>query len=69
MFSSEGAYLPHTRLTMPSPSVARPSPRPPPPPPPQELVRLVEDAEFRLERLHTSELDWAKMELYFGGRT
>ena len=34
----------------------------------QELVLLVEDAGFRQEKLNTEELDWAKMELYFGGR-
>jgi hypothetical protein len=31
-------------------------------------VLLVEDAGFRQEKLNTEELDWAKMELYFGGR-
>lgn len=34
----------------------------------QDLVELVEDPAARAEKLGTEELDWPKMEAYFGGR-
>ncbi len=34
----------------------------------QELVSLVEDADYRLEMFGARELDWSRIEAHFGGR-